>query len=154
MLFLTFFASSLTLRARKGWSLNNCIVFPNEGSFPRVFCFLIPFSCIWLISVPRKLWIRYKKASLTLMRLTLFPSLPFSSPVCSSERTGKTRQKTARPSGFDQARPKFILTLVTVTQMHLFNASTKICGAKKKTWSSIHIPFKISPRTDFRTVLF
>ena len=66
------------------------------------------------------------------MRLILFPSLPFPSPECSYERTGKTSQIQLGSQVLISHVQSSILTLVTVTQLHIFNASTKICRAKKK----------------------
>ena len=110
-----------------------------KAPFLVCFVFWSPFLVSdWLLSPgpllfhSLKLWIRYKKASLMLMRLILFPSLPFPSPVCFSERTGKTSQKHLGRQVLISHVQSSILTLVTVTQLHLFNASTKICRAKKK----------------------
>lgn len=67
-----------------------------------------------------------------LVRLILFPSLPFPSPECFDERTGKTSQKQLGRQVLIRHVQSSTLALVTVTQLHLFNASTKICRAKKK----------------------
>lgn len=67
-----------------------------------------------------------------LMRLILFPSLTFPSPECFYERTGKTSQKQLGRQVLIRHVQSSTLALVTVTQLYLFNASTKICRAKKK----------------------